>query len=56
VGNFLKKLADALVENTRLTAEIDNSTRTSYIRKNLIADLEEKLRAQETNSDDNTLR
>jgi hypothetical protein len=40
-GELSKKLAGALVENTRLTAELDDSTRTSYIRKNLISDLED---------------
>ncbi|EFX66062.1 hypothetical protein DAPPUDRAFT_332580 [Daphnia pulex] len=54
-GEFSKKLADALVENTRLTAEIDDSTRTNYLRKNLITDLEEKLKTRETSSDDKTL-
>lgn len=54
-GEFSKKLADALVENTRLTAEIDDSTRANYIRKNLIADLEEKLKTKEPSSDDKTL-
>lgn len=53
-GEFSKKLADALVENTRLTAEIDDSTRTNYLRNNLITDLEEKLKTQ-TSSDDKTL-
>ncbi|EFX68095.1 hypothetical protein DAPPUDRAFT_114860 [Daphnia pulex] len=53
-GEFSRKLADALVENTRLTAEIDDSTRTNYFRQNLITDLEEKLKTQ-TGSDDKTL-
>ncbi|EFX65884.1 hypothetical protein DAPPUDRAFT_116883 [Daphnia pulex] len=53
-GEFSRKLADALVENTRLTAEIDDSTRANYLSKNLITDLEEKLKTQ-TGSDDKTL-
>ncbi len=51
---FSKKLTDSYLDNTRLTAELENSTRTNYKQASLIADFNKQSEGSQASGESKT--